>query len=200
MKKYILLFIGLTIFGCNNTKKTERKEKDTKTAKYVLADAKTQINFTAYKTTKKVGVKGSFKEIEITNNKQGNTIKDALNGAEFKIPVNSIETNNSSRNFKIMKFFFGAMQNTLTLTGKVNLVDETNGVVDFTMNGATEKLPFTYKIKDNTFYLKSTMDVNKWNGQNAISRLNEACESLHKGSDGISKTWNVVDIEITSEF
>ncbi len=92
MKKYILLFIGLTILACGKTKKEEIKKevKNEKTAKYVLSNAQSNIKFTAYKTTEKKAVRGIFKEIKITNNKQGNTIKEALNGAEFSIPVNLV--------------------------------------------------------------------------------------------------------------
>ncbi len=202
MKKYILFLMAIsTLLSCkNNAKKQETPSTSVKTAKYVLANAENSINFTAYKTTKKVGVKGFFKEVEITNNKQGDNIKDAINGAEFKIPVSSIETNNSSRNFKIITFFFKIMKETTALTGKISLTDDSNGSVDFTMNGVTEKLPFTYKITDNVFKMNAIMNVDKWNGQEAIAKLNEACKDLHKGDDGVSKTWSEVAIDITSTF
>ena len=88
---------------------------------------KNNIGFIAYKTSDKVPVKGFFKKIEIINGAEANSIKEAIEGAEFKIPVSSIETNDSSRNFKIQKFFFNIMENTINLTGKLKLIDKTKG-------------------------------------------------------------------------
>ena len=69
-----------------------------------------------------------------------------------------------------------------------------------TMNGITERLDFVYTIADKVFQLDATMDLNKWNAQKAIESINEACKELHKGSDGISKTWDEVAINISATF
>jgi len=68
------------------------------------------------------------------------------------------------------------------------------------MNNITQELPFTYTIAGNIFTMKTVMDINKWNGQAAIVSLNVACKDLHKGADGVSKTWNEVAIEVVSIF
>ncbi len=198
MRKYILVLATLfVVVSCKNAKKETSKTNE---AKYVLANAVNSINFTAFKTTQRIGVKGQFTEVEITNNQQGNTVKEAINGAEFKVPVSSIETNDSSRNAKLVMFFFGTMANTEYLSGKINLTDEVNGFVDFKMNDITEKLPFTYTIEGNVFSMKALMNVDNWKGQEAIAKLNSACEELHMGEDGITKTWSEVEIEITTTF
>lgn len=199
MKKIIaLVLVTVVTLQLSSCKKEVKKEVAPVVVEskftYSLKEAESNINFTAYKTTDKVPVKGLFKKIEITKAGEGNTVKEAVNGAEFKIPVSSIETNNSSRNFKIQKFFFDVMANTLGLTGKINITDATNGSVLFTMNEITKELPFTYTIVENTFVLNTVMDVTNWNGQAAIASLNTACKDLHKGADGVSKTWNDVAI------
>jgi hypothetical protein len=33
-----------------------------------------------------------------------------------------------------------------------------------------------------------------------LASLNKVCEALHTGSDGVSKTWSEVTLNITSEF
>lgn len=202
----LLFFLAIQFSACKKeVKKEVKKESKVKTTTkkafpFILQNATNSINFVAYKTTEKIPVKGMFTKIKILKGGEGNSIKEALNGAEFKIPVSSIETKDASRNFKIQKFFFNVMENTLSFTGKVNLVDDKNGVVDFTMNGTTQKLPFEYSIVGNVFSMKTIMNVNKWNAQNAIKSLNEACKELHKAADGVSKTWNDVAINITSTF
>ncbi|TYP96451.1 YceI-like domain-containing protein [Tenacibaculum adriaticum] len=207
MKKIIALtslyLVAFQFTAC----KTEVKKEEIKptviesVAPFSLKTSENTINFTAYKTTEKVPVKGIFKKVEITKGGEGNSIKEAINGTEFNIPVSGIETNDSTRNFKIQKFFFSVMENSLTLSGKLNLEESADkGFAEFTMNGITQKLPFEYTIDGKTFTMNTTMDVEKWNGQSAIASLNEACKDLHKGTDGVSKTWSEVAITIVSTF
>lgn len=206
MKKLTTLICVLIAFQFSSCKEEVKKEESkppvtvAKTFAYSLKTAANKIGFTAYKTTDKVPVKGMFKKIEITKLGEGNTIKEAINGAEFRVPVGNIETNDSSRNLKIVTFFFSVMENTKNLTGKLMINDDNNGALAFKMNGISEVLPFTYTIVDKVFTMKAVMNVDKWNGQAAIASLNEACKDLHKGADGVSKTWSDVDIEVTSTF
>jgi hypothetical protein len=50
------------------------------------------VSFTAYKTTDKLAVGGTFKEITLTNTTEGETALGALNGTKFSIPVSSLFT------------------------------------------------------------------------------------------------------------
>lgn len=201
----LILAIAFQFTGCKQKEKKQNTTTNPTTTKAIkkafsVSNAKNTINFTAYKTTEKIPVKGVFTKVEFIKNYEANTLKEAINGAEFKIPVSGIETKDASRNFKIQKFFFNVMENTLSMTGKLILNDDKNGVAEFTMNGVTEKLPFEYTINDKTFSMKTTMNIEKWNAQKAIESLNTACKDLHKGKDGVSKTWNDVAIEVTSTF
>jgi hypothetical protein len=38
------------------------------------------------------------------------------------------------------------------------------------------------------------MDLKNWNALEALASLNKACEALHTGPDGVSKTWEDVAI------
>ncbi|WP_299680965.1 YceI family protein [uncultured Tenacibaculum sp.] len=203
-----IVVLSLQFTSCKSeAKKEEKKEVETttetpveKTAPFAIKNATNSINFTAYKTTDKVPVNGIFKKIEITKGGEGNSIKEAMNGAEFKIPVSSLETKDNGRNIKIRKFFFSVMANTVDLTGKITIDNDSLGTAEFTMNSVTEKLPFKYTINDKVFSMSTTMDIDKWNAQSAIASLNKVCEDLHKGADGVSKTWNEVAINVTSTF
>lgn len=200
-----IVALSLQLTSCKSeAKKEESKKPETttveKAAPYAIKNAMNSINFTAYKTTDKVPVKGTFKSIEVISGGEGNSVKEAINGAEFSIPISSIETKDNSRNFKIRKFFFGVMANTVSLTGKLSIENDSIGVAEFTMNDVTEKLPFTYTIKDKTFSMSTTMDIDKWNTKSAIDSLNAICKDLHKGDDGVSKTWSEVAIDVTSIF
>jgi hypothetical protein len=68
------------------------------------------------------------------------------------------------------------------------------------MNGITQKVPFTYTIIGKSFNMKATMNVTNWNASDALSSLNKVCIDLHRGADGVSKTWSEVGLNITSTF
>ncbi|WP_405607153.1 YceI family protein [Polaribacter sp. Asnod1-A03] len=209
MKKVLILSLlvatTLNFSSCKSEKskdvKTEEKVEVTKsTADFSVASAENSINFTAYKTTEKIGVGGEFKKVDVLAGGEGTTAKEAINNTEFSIPVSSIFTKDTSRDFKIKKFFFGIMDNTKLLSGKLMITDDTTGVAEIKMNGVTEKVDFTYTITDKVFNMKATMDITNWNASAALESLNKACFDLHKGADGVSKTWSEVALDITTTF
>jgi hypothetical protein len=205
MKKIFILTVILGISFQFTSCKTEKKKeveakKEVKMSPFSLKTAKNTVDWVAYKTTDKLPVKGKFKKVDITKNGEGNTAKEAINGAEFSIPVSSLFTADASRDFKLKKFFFGFMDNTQLLSGILNISDDTNGTASITMNGVTADLPFTYTLEGKEFKLTATMNLDNWNAQKAVASLNVACKDLHKGKDGVSKTWSDVAINITSTF
>ena len=208
MKKIVFaLAVFFTASSLISCKKEAKKETETtqettveKKASFILQEANNEINWTAYKTTEKTPVKGQFQKVTITTGGEAETIKDAVNNAEFSIPVSSIFTKDTSRDFKIKKFFFGVMDKTELLSGKLVLENDSLGYADLTMNGVSKKLPFNYSITDKTFTMDGVMKITDWSAEAALNSLNEACKDLHKGADGGSKTWDEVAINITSTF
>lgn len=206
---FLIIATAFQFTACKSETRKEESKEETKevitevkksTAPFAVANAKNDINFTAYKTTEKIGVGGAFKKIDILSGGEGNSVKEAMNNTEFSIPVSSLATKDSSRDFKIRKFFFGAMEDTKLLTGKLLLTTDTDGIAKITMNGQTEDVLFTYTIVDKTFNMKATIDVNNWNAGKALASLNEVCKILHTGGDGVSKTWSEVALNITTTF
>tara|TARA_R110000787_G_scaffold55942_14_gene128892 strand:- start:3475 stop:4089 length:615 start_codon:yes stop_codon:yes gene_type:complete len=195
----LVLLIAVQFTACNSDKKEKKIDKKS-TAAFVLSDAYNSVEWTAYKTTEKVPVKGKFKKVNITSGGEGSTVKEAINNAGFSIPISSIFTSNSDRDYKIRKFFFGVMDNTELLSGKLVIENDSVGYSDITMNGITQKLPFSYTVSGKKFSMSTTMDVLNWNAKSSVDSLNVVCKELHKGLDGVSKTWSEVAINITSTF
>ena len=201
----LLFVIAFNFSSCKSEEKADNTEKiqveaEKNKSKFSLKRADNEINFIAYKTTDKVPVGGQFKKVDITLGGEGNSIKEAINNAEFSIPVSSLFTKNSSRDYKIKKFFFGIMDNTKLLSGKLVLENDSIGYANIKMNGITDKVSFLYRIKANTFSMNATMDVTSWNAVEAINSINTVCKELHKGADGVSKTWSEVALNIKSSF
>ena len=193
----VLLLAMVAITSCKENEKKEAKP----TGKMYTAEAKTTtINWTAYKTTNKVPVKGQFTKVTVENTKNASTPLEALNGLKFNIPVSSLFTKDTIRDGKLKKFFFGTMKNTQLISGTIAMDTETSGSVELTMNGISKALPITVIIKPEMATIEATMDLDNWQAQLAIEALNTACNELHSGDDGIPKTWSEVKIEVTTHL
>jgi len=164
----------------------------------------TDFNWTAYKFTEKVGVGGTFDEISVSGTVESDNPLEVIKGLQFDIPISSVNTQNPDRDMKIQKFFFGMLDGTENLKGNVVAIngDATMGtaVVNVMMNQVSRDVEMEYTFENNTFNLSTVIDVMNWNAGIGIDSLNEACYDLHTGSDGISKLWPEVKLEIVSEL
>jgi len=199
MKKVLFytLFLLLTLntISCKKEKGTSQ-EKITAEINYIVDTQNSVINWTAYKTTDKVPVKGVFQEVKITHANSAENPAEVLNGLEFQIPIESIFTKDTIRDSKLKKFFFGTMENTQQLNGKITMDANGEGNVDLTMNGLTKSFPYSYEVNGENIDLVANIDLDNWQAQAAIKALNEVCFDMHKAADGISKTWNDVAINV----
>lgn len=195
----LVLFVAFQMTSCGSDKKEEKKEKKSDAA-FTLSEAKNKVKWTAYKFTEKTAVGGEFRKVNITSGGEGNTAKEAINNTEFSIPISSVFTLNTDRDYKIKKYFFGIMQDPELLKGKFLIETDSTGQVEMTMNGITNKLPFKYTLEGKKFDMSTTMDVVNWNAQASIDSLNSVCNDLHKGLDGVSKLWSEVAINATIDF
>jgi polyisoprenoid-binding protein YceI len=187
----LFVLVALTLSSCKKTKKEEVKKA---TKSYTIDAKTTSINWTAYKTTDKVPVKGKFTEINL-NQEKASTPIEALNTVKFNIPVSSIFTKDTIRDGKLKKFFFGKMVDTKNITGSFKLKEDNTGALLLTMNGMTKEVPVTYAINNQLVTINSVLNLDTWQAQTALKALNVACKDLHSGKDGISKTWSEVKIE-----
>jgi len=194
----IVLFLIIVLFTAHkkhNSRKTKSNEKV-----YTINPEDTKVNWTAYKTTEKVAVTGSFSKIIVENIKSGATVMEALNGINFKLPVDSIFSQSALRDSKIKKFFFGTMLNTEAIKGTIYLENSTSGYVSISMNGIYHDLPITYKVNGQFVTMEAVLNLDNWKAQLALEALNDACEDLHAGSDGIAKTWSEVKIDVSAHL
>ena len=189
MKKFNrILIVALAIpllFACNKS--------------ITLDQNSVNVEWTAYKTTDKVPVSGTFNKVEVANLQTGDTPEEVLNGATFSIPVSSLFSDNEERDTKLKKLFFGIMSNTELISGK--FIHEGNeSKISIKMNGVTRDVPVKTSFAANTFRMNGTIQLPDFNTQEAMESLNAACYELHMGADGVSKTWEDVAIEGTFVF
>lgn len=201
MKKILVISIVLlTLVYVTSCKKNEKKEVSPAKKTYSVLVDSTIINWTAYKTTAKVPVKGQFRKLALENVKKDTTILGALDGLKFKIWVSSLYTNDTIRDGKLKKHFFGSLKNTNLITGTLHMNNENSSKVELTLNGITRELPIAYIITDNKVTIVANMELDNWQAKAALEALNVVCKDLHTGDDGISKTWSDIKIEVETKL
>lgn len=158
---------------------------------------KSTIYWTAFKTTEKVPVKGSFKQINIVNAPKGSTVEELLDGLSVSVPVSGLFTDMEERDAKLKKFFFGAMANTELLSGTFHVKEQGKAVFSLLMNGVESNLDMDYQVDNaaHTVTFSGVLILDNWAAQAALKSINDACIDLHKGADGVSKTWNEVGVK-----
>ncbi len=206
MKKGILTLAAfasvLVLASCGSEETVDEKVAPALEICYYTYDDETSaMTWTAYKTTAKVDVGGTFNEITITGDKSSDDPKKLIESLSFSINTESVETNDEGRNKKIASFFFGKMNEPATITGKVKSLDD-NGkaTLEVKMNGVSTDVVGEYTLVDGTFDFNATIDVAKWDALKALQSLSEACREKHTGDDGILKTWSEVALTFSTQL
>jgi len=213
MRKYLFILLSalvLIAYSCKSANKTDKSNAAQTSAQngktFSVQKGQTTINWTAYKKSNKAPVHGTFKSSAsntaslVKKATPATTALGAVNGLEFNVPVMDIFSGNEQRDNILRKFFFGIMKNTVQLQGTVHL-DSTaasTGRVDFSMNDEEHSFPVTFSVKDDTVSLMGSMDMNDWHIISAMKSLNDHCKLQHTGADGVSKTWSVVDLNVST--
>ncbi|WP_010521227.1 YceI family protein [Aquimarina agarivorans] len=198
MKKLLVLAIAASLFTVSCKEKVEAKEtvekEEVAQKGYKVSAEGSIVEWTGYKFTEKKGVKGKFKKINVIDAPVAATPVEAFNGVDFSIPVSSIFSNNAIRDGKLMKLFFGYMDNTDLLTGNF----KTKGdqiFLNLKMNDVTKEIPLKHTISDRHVKLEGSLNILDFGAEKAFNSIHKACEVLHTGPDQVSKTWEDVKVE-----
>lgn len=187
MKTLIPILSLIVFFSCKNNSANESAEsanlsEDVQPTVVPVYDIdKTTLTWTAFKTEKKVGVKGTFNDITLTDN-------------TFSINTESVDTGEPNiRDPKLVKFFFQTLADS-KITGSYGTPKGDKIPMTIKMNGVEKSFDFNYEVNDTATVVTGTIDiVSDFGGSKALESINEACFELHEG-----KTWSDVDIQIVS--
>lgn len=155
-----------------------------------------KLEWTAYKFTEKKAVPGTFKDVQLTLPPP--TKKDHLKGLQFKVDTATVDTGDAARDTTLREAFFNLMKSTV-VEGQVTSTSNTSLTVTMIMNGISRAVPFSLK-KDKALYTaQGKIDVLDFALGKSLESLSKVCKELHKGADGVSKTWSTVDLKISAE-
>ena len=161
-----------------------------------FALSSSKLEWTAYKTPKKVGVKGSFEKFDIKTKKdQSKSIELAIKDSKFTVDSSTVKTGDPVRDERILNFFFIKNTKPVEISGKVKSVKKDKVEVEFNINGTKKVVPMTLTIQDNSATLVGGIDVMDFVMGENLSLLAEACKVEHEG-----KTWSTVDLSLVAEF
>jgi polyisoprenoid-binding protein YceI len=200
MKKSLLIPLGLAFF-CSNSSWAGSCE-------YRVDPSSIQVNWTAFKTMQKVAVKGSFSEISVIGELEAAELESLLGQLEAEIEIKSealIRTGNPGRDRTIFEHFFSHFKKKPLIRGEMvnprgNGREGTAGL-KLTMNRNSKEIPLRYTLSDaGVFEAQGTLDVLDFALEGALKDLNRTCEVLHRGPDGVSKTWSAVDLKLVARI
>ena len=206
MKTRKLMLLGLLplMVACGGAE----EEADTTNDEEVVAEEvctykydenATILTWTAFKLTEKVGVDGSFDEINVVAN-ESEDMFGVLSGATFEIPVVSVNSQDPVRDPKIRDSFFGTMDSTVAITGEIISINENGARVSITMNGVTVEYDGEIKVKEETITMNTTIDILDFDGQGSIDEIGKVCEAKHTGEDGVNKFWSDVNVAVQTKL
>ncbi len=161
---------------------------------YTLNQEKTKIEWEAYKTLAKAGVKGSFDLVEIKNIKAQSSESKIFNGLAFSINTHSVNSGDKGRDKKLKEHFFTVNNAPLSISGVANNYKKKMINVAFNINGVKKDIPLKVKKYDNKLTATGTIDMFDFGLHTSLMAINKACSLLHSG-----KTWNDVKISIAAE-
>lgn len=158
-------------------------------------DAK--VNWTAFKTSQKLGVKGTFNDLGINSDLSGANLSDLLGPAKFMIDTKSVNTNDATRDKKISDFFFGTFIGGPKIEGFVKSVVEKDNIINLSikMNSTEKVVPLKYTFKNKTLKASGFIDVFDFGLNAELKSINKACDLKHEG-----KTWNDIGIELVAKI
>lgn len=163
---------------------------------YSYDSSSTILTWTAFKLTEKIGVNGTFDEINVVAKDSAPDMFGVLTGATFDIPVATLNSQDPVRDPRVKRAFFGNMIETSSITGNVISLNATEAAMAITMNGVTKEYTGAVSVEGESITVTTTIDIVDFEAQLSLDSLSAACAEKHTGPDGVNKFWSTVDIAV----
>ena len=153
------------------------------------------VKWTGFKTEKKIAVSGTFKDINITIEKNDDLTK-FLTSSTVTIKTASFDSKNPGRDASITSTLF-ALATSEVIKGSVKSVDESNKtlILNVTMNEVSKEVAMTYDIKEGKIIAKGVIEILDFDMKNPFLAFAKKCAVFHK-----NKSFSDVNIEFTIPF
>jgi polyisoprenoid-binding protein YceI len=196
-----LLVLGLlpVMMACGGSDEgedsTEDEVEEVEACTYSYDESSTILTWTAFKTSEKIGVDGSFDQL-VVNANESDDMWGVLTAATFEISVSSLNSQNTARDGKLKNSFFGNMEATEMITGTVTDINESEASVDIMMNGMSISYGGDVSVEGETVTMEVVIDILDFNGGIAMDSLGVVCAAKHTGEDGENRLWSDVLVTV----
>ena len=202
----ILIFILFISCGRNNNKEVQQEKIKTEVDSYQFDIENTKVIWNGYKTNDKVKVVGYFDEFSCDREDQEfSSIEELVNGLQFSIKSSSSLSGDPMRDKNLQDHFFKYLTKDFVING--TLAQPINDSIDVTFDifGQTKKIRLAFLDNiipgcpyfDHMVEIKGSINLeSQFDALKAYNAISNKCYDLHKGGDGISKTWKQVDVHI----
>ena len=161
-----------------------------------------EFKFTGYKFTEKVGVEGSFDQMQWAFTSEASNPYSLLASASVWIDSFSINAGNAARNKNITKGLFKNIVGGRYIRGFISKVnpDGNVAVLKLFLGNLEIEVPLVFQKTPTHFILKGTLDLLGIGAKKGFRVLSKICAPLHRGKDGKSKSWPTVDLEVRAKY
>ncbi len=152
-----------------------------------------EVEFKAFKTPLKIGVKGGFDKISL-HSKPAKKLKNMLLNTSVMIETASVDSKNPGRDKKLVHNFFD-VQGVGKIEAKIVKVDTKVLTVAITMNGKTVDVPMKYENEHKEIEAEGVIDLADFGMLPSLGAITKACYEKHRG-----KTWQDVELEFELQY
>ena len=198
-KVICLLTLFSLFFSCKQKQVNHVKtnEKTALNCQYSFDESKTKVFWVAYKTTDKLKVVGHFVEFTTNRtNEQFSSLEEMVNGIKFTINTSTSISNDFVRDMNLKDYFFQLFTDNFEINGSLAEMNEGSVTAHLDVLGLDKQIDLLYSLEENVLKMKGTLSLEEIGAIKAYQSIQEKCIHLHKGNDGISKTWDEVDVII----
>ena len=156
------------------------------------------LQWTAFKFTERMGVKGRLTDVQIAADNSA-SLDGLLASASFKIKTSGVNSDNSTRDEKIYKYFFKTMKGGKKLKGHVEKSENGKMSVILDMNGIKKSFPADYGYNKGKLIITAAVNTSDWDSAEAVKLLNQNCSGMHAGKDGKTRLWPDVELVLTAD-
>jgi len=131
-----------------------------------------KIGWTSYKTMAKIGVSGTFNDVQLTKSKETSTINSALVGTKVSINMKDIDAKAAIKTSNILKFFAPELS-TQGINATITKVGEKSLAIEVLLNGRKQIIPMKYTLDGGVMQASGVIDARDFGIEDALRNLNK---------------------------
>ena len=197
-----VLILSVALFSaCTDSKKNQTTETSVVVEKtdclYSFDENTSKVFWAAYKTNDKLKVVGQFKELKTDRvGQKFSSLEELVNGLNFSINTASSASGDEIRDLSLKAYFFQLFTDNFEVKGSLAEMKESVVTATIDVFGVQKNIKLTYSLDEDILKMKGTLSLEQIGAVDAYNSIHSKCIDLHKGADGISKTWDDVDVII----